>query len=366
MTTYEILNLRQTSGETRRDWARLVNKLELNPSLAPDWVDVTISALASTDDISVLVQSDSEGTIGVVPFLVSRATFFGVSLRAIELASNLTSYHAELISQEEPKVLLTKLLDSIPKWDVLSFANVDIAGRTADAIRRLATDLHVPLHVIAGDTSPYLTITESWEAFVGHQKKKFRYNLRHRRDLIEAAEGSRMVWYQSPDDVETVLSQMLTIEAQSWKVQRGIDIPSRPTEREYYSRLLPMLAANGNLLSVVLYLHDRPIAYALNCHIGGWVGHMKTSFVESDSRLSPGAFVIDCSIQRAFEIGAKEFDFLGGADRHKRVWTECQRSHASFFLFAPCTKARIIGHLKKLNDWVRSKLQSTVGDEETI
>ena len=56
--------------------------------------------------------------------------------------------------------------------------------------------------------------------------------------------------------------------------------------------------------------------------------------------------MIDTSIERAFALGAKEFDFLGNAGSHKLAWTSNLRSHADYFLFAPRLKARLVGMLK--------------------
>ena len=74
---------------------------------------------------------------------------------------------------------------------------------------------------------------------------------------------------------------------------------------------------------------------------------MKTSFDQEFATLSPGGYVIDASVERAFDLGAKEFDFLGDAAPHKLAWTSTTRKHGDFFLFGRTWKGRIIGHLKR-------------------
>ena len=84
-------------------------------------------------------------------------------------------------------------------------------------------------------------------------------------------------------------------------------------ELKYHRRLLPVLAQDGALLANVLHRAERPIAYSLCCHCHGWVGHLKTSFDQEFASLSPGGYVIDASVERAFDLKAREFDFLGDA-----------------------------------------------------
>jgi CelD/BcsL family acetyltransferase involved in cellulose biosynthesis len=359
---YECLRLADVDQDVRMEWRDLSRRLSLNPSLAPDWVDAIASTLApDARDVRVLIQRHDFALSGVVPFFITEETFARVvPLKVLQLASNLTSYHAELIAGEDAKQLLMHLLSTVDEWDVLRVENVDVESRTSDVIRQIAVEMGTPLQVIPGDTSPYLPIAESWEQFVARQKKRFRYNVRHRRELVDQAEGARLVWYGESGGVDALLDAMLIIEAQSWKAKAGLDIPSKPKERTYYSRLLPMLADGGNLVANVLYLNELPIAYCLNCCIDGWTGHLKTSFVENLSALSPGAFVIDAAVQRAFEMNAREFDFLGAADVHKLAWTDRVRTHANYFLFAPNLKSASVGHIKKVKELALSKWPTTV------
>lgn len=265
---------------------------------------------------------------------------------ALELGSNLMSYHAELVSKAQYADVIGALLDSQSAWDVFHVANVDAASRTAKALLEVAAKLDAPLQVIPSDRSPYLPIAETWEQFIAGKGKKFRYKLRRRSDDIERDGGCELRWFGPNDDMERLLHDVLAIETRSWKAGSGLAIGSRELELTYHRLLLPYLQHGRMLVANVLYRQGQPIAYSLCCECRGWMGHLKTSFDQDYERLSPGGFVIDACVRRAFESGAREFDFLGAAAPHKLAWTSFVRAHNNYYLFAPRLVPKLIGRAK--------------------
>jgi CelD/BcsL family acetyltransferase involved in cellulose biosynthesis len=139
---------------------------------------------------------------------------------------------------------------------------------------------------------------------------------------------------------------MLEIEANSWKAGANIAVTSNAYEQPYYQALLPFLAEQGLLAASVHYLDGAPIAYQLSYSFGGKLGNLKNSFDERHKALSPGTVIIKGAVQRAFEIGATEFDFLGDAQPYKVLWTDRVRAHATYYLFSRRLRSRFVGALK--------------------
>lgn len=338
------------SPELLARWERAVAENALNPSLAPGWLRVSSQALAPAGaELQVLTVRDASGAVsGLVPHYLSKTRMLGVPLRALELGSNLMSYHAELLWPDSAELALRSLLQAVPRWDLLRIANVVRGSPTAEAIAKLSVALRAPLQVIPGESSPFLSIRCSWEQFIEGRHKKFRYKWRRRQEQLAKSEACAMRTFTTLASVPELIDAVLCIEKNSWKAMRGIDIASRAAEADYHRLLLPYLARTGALLGIVLFHANRPIAYSLCCCSSGWVGHMKTSFDEQFTELSPGALVIDASVRAAFERQAREFDFLGHAAPHKLAWTSQVRDHADYFLFAPRAKARLIASVKRL------------------
>lgn len=344
-------------------WAELVRVSALNPTLGPEWFSVIAESLARPGHpLSMLVRRASDGSVsGVLPFLSGFRRMLGLRLAVLEPGSNLMSYHAEVVASGATCEMLAELLRSAPRWDLFHIANVPLESRTAAAVVEVARQLNSLLQVIEGDASPYLPIKSSWADSLAARSKKFRYKLRHRRQLIEAHGGCTLQWITSESEVDQLLREMLIVEEHSWKSGAGLDIAARKSELAYHGRLLPYLARERALLANVLYHGSRPIAYSLCCSFGGWVGHLKTSFDEEFSALSPGGFLIDACIEKAFSIEALEFDFLGDAAPHKLAWTSCTRRHADFFVFAPTLKGRLVGSLKSWKKRLRGMRRNAGG-----
>jgi hypothetical protein len=62
---------------------------------------------------------------------------------------------------------------------------------------------------------------------------------------------------------------------------------------------------------------------------------------------------IQIAIQRAFQLNAKEFDFLGDAQYHKLLWTDSIRHRESQYLFSWRWRARLIGSIKSIKQTLR-------------
>lgn len=330
-------------------WAGMVQRGAFNQTLGPAWFAVIATTLAPPDTkLAVFGRRESDTSLSAaLPFFRSSRIMLGLRMSILEAGSNLMSYHAEIVADRAVKEVISALLAHVSDWDVFHISNVPTTSQTAHSLCTLAREMGLSLRVIPGSASPYLSITEPWTQFLAKRNKKFRYKLRRRREQINDEHNFAVRWFTSESDTEALLSDMLAIESNSWKTNVGTDITARDTELSYHRRLLPYLAAEKALLGVVLRYGARPIAYSLCCSFNQWIGHLKTSFHNDFANASPGAYLIDTCVQKAFEIGATEFDFLGDAAPHKLSWTSTTRQHADYFLFAPTMKARLVAELKK-------------------
>jgi CelD/BcsL family acetyltransferase involved in cellulose biosynthesis len=208
-----------------------------------------------------------------------------------------------------------------------------------------------------GHISPYLSIHGDWDQFISSKNKKFRYKVRTGITDLQAAGTVSERWFDTAAATEEFLTDMLSIEAHSWKAPVGMAVRAQEMEHEYYRLLLPFLAAQRALQANVMYLDSIPVAYSL-CYLShGRARQLKTSFDERFASLSPGAVAHQHSIKRAFEIGATEFDFLGDVMSHKNQWATAVREHESIYLFLPNWRGRIVGRARQLVHRLRTRIQ---------
>jgi CelD/BcsL family acetyltransferase involved in cellulose biosynthesis len=355
-TRYATMRFADCGPPLVAEWQALAESGGFNPTLMPRWLSIIVAALCPDDiQVDLLVRREPGGIVSaVLPYLLSDKRMLGVRVSVLQPGSNLMSYHADVIATAGVEEVLEALLKKTSDWDVFHFANVPLESAAASALHALAPRFGAWLQVIEGDESPYLAINGTWASYFGSRSKKFRYKHRQRRELFGNDPVFMLRWFNGPGEVDRLLADMLVVEQRSWKSEAGLSIATRELELEYHRRLLPVLAQEGVLLANVLYRAERPIAYSLCCRCQGWIGHLKTSFDQEFSSLSPGGYVIDASVERAFDLGAKEFDFLGDAAPHKLAWTSSTRKHGDFFLFGRTLKGRMIGNIKRWSEQRRT------------
>ena len=344
-------------------WSSLVGAKGYNPSLHPAWLEATLASWKLIDSTRVAIVRAEPESIAIIPFLVRRRTVCGLPLRCLELASNVFCYHGEIVCDGDlQKTLALFLRDSrLPRWDAFRAENLITNGPTAGAIRTLDDHrLTTGLSMRAGERSPYATIGSDWNAYLGTRAKKVRSNVTRSRRLMREAGETGMEWYEAGSDTQRLLTEMLEIEAHSWKAKAGVDIVPGSSQHAYYERLLPWLAANNNLMANVLYVQNRPVAYTLCADWQGWIGQLKTSFVEE--LRDAGSRVVHSSIERAFARGAREYDFLGDTAPHKTRWADFARDHEELWTFGRHLRGRIFARIKTLSD-LRNRVKEHNGHQ---
>lgn len=332
------------------EWTRLAMALHANPTMLPGWLDVVAKTYLTEGQLQVAACMAGENLIGLIPFFLSRQTQLGIPIRVVELATNIVSYHASVLSTAVISDLLRAFLAKAGNWHVLRVCNLVDADATADALNRLAKEDNHAGVWLEVDRSPYIPIESDWETYLNSRSKKFRYKLRQRQKMLAKDRGLCLHVYTDDANVATLYEDILSVERTSWKAIYGWDIGSKSGENAYYRFLIPYLKGIGALHAVVLYHSGTPVAYSLCCSWNGWFGQLKTSFNEDFKELSPGSIVIDESIRSAFECRASEFDFLGDMDRHKAMWTDCVRRHHDCFLYSRSARSRLLGMIKNLKN----------------
>lgn len=334
-------------------WHALLQENGYNLSLSPEWINAIAYARGLRDQLRVLIAQRNNVVLGILPFYVHTIRMYGLHMTTYELAGNLVSYHQEIISKGCEKELLRALLVGHKrKWHVFS-ANLCHNGSTAQAIHAICKSTGNPLITYPGESSPYLSIDVDWEDYLKLKSRNFRYNLNRKEKALRRAGNLEERWFESSQEVDELLDLVMEIEENSWKKKAGIAITQHKHEQKYYQELLPFLAKKKALFALVLLLDRKPIAYFLCYNWQGAIGNLKISFHEAYSGLSPGSVVIHFAVRKAFELRAKEVDFLGDSQHHKQLWSENIRRHDTYFVFSNRPHIKAVGTIKMILHKIR-------------
>lgn len=357
MSEYRLMDWGEALATHGAGWLELGIERGLNPTLLPDWTRIIVEALADPADVRVLVELDGPRLTGLLPFQLRQDRIRRVPVRILEPISSIVSYHAELVSRDDPSGLLRALLDTRDElgWDMVRLTGILEDSPTAQAVRAIAGADRLSLIHWPGESSPYLPLGTSSEQLVAARDKRDRYLIRkHARDFA-ATPGATERWFGKDANVEELLTAMLHVEAGSWKQAAGVAISGNARETNYYRHLLPWLAAQDQLAAMVLFIHAEPVAYTLCYAWRGTYGCMKGTYRNEFARLAVGHHAQDQLVARVTDSGAREFDFLGDADPYKLAWSPLTRRHGDYFLYAPRGRGRWLGLLQRLRNRLRRR-----------
>ncbi len=333
----------------RKKWRRLAESLHLNPSLSPEWTAVVARSHPTSSCCNLIQAYDGDELMAIWPMVTEKIQSIGVPLKALGTIANFVSYHQVPISRLDAATSLDILADEARKTRaaVIQLSAVPDESTFAKYLQRVDNNSDFLIHRLRGEASPYLPLNTTWEALLASKSKKFRYKIRKRAELLGEDNSLTMRWFTHHESITELLRAMRIVEEHSWKKDAGVSLFERDHERAYHELLLPFLASQDALLANVLFHQEAPIAFNLCCIWNGWVGQLKTSFDTRYAEFSPGSTVIDTAIERAIDLNAREFDFLGDTDPHKLSWTKSVRYHSDYFLYLKSNpKGRILGTLK--------------------
>jgi CelD/BcsL family acetyltransferase involved in cellulose biosynthesis len=353
-------SLGSIDAQLRDCWVDLTVAAGVDLSMAPQWFESTVRSRGAVERARVFTVYDADRLVGLVPYIVATERSAGLAARSRESPGNfLVAYHPEVISVIDTEALLQMYLEDAARGcDMVVLPNLEKGERTAAAALVVADKLRVTCIERTGHTSPFLSISGDWDCFLSTKNKKFRYKVRTGLKNLEEAGAVTNRWFSTSAEVGDLLAEILRVEDNSWKVEARMAVSTSQMEHEYYRLLLPFIATRQALHANVLYLDCAPIAYSL-CYISdGCVRQLKTSFDQRYARLSPGAVCHQLAIRKAFEIGAREFDFLGDVMLHKSLWASGAREHVSLYLFLPTWRGTLLGSGRRFKGWIKSRLES--------
>jgi CelD/BcsL family acetyltransferase involved in cellulose biosynthesis len=189
--------------------------------------------------------------------------------------------------------------------------------------------------------APQLTLTGSWEQFLGTKRPKFRSNIKYYRRVAEKSHAPFDIVRHQWNDAERVVDRLAEVELRSWKAREGNIKISSDVGREFYHRFMGYFAGRGELDLWCADGSDKMLAFLVNIRFGGKIYHYNTCFDEVAGPISPGMLLHSVAIQDAFTRGLAEYDFLSGDEPYKERWCSGRRDIQHVALFHSGLRSRL-------------------------
>jgi CelD/BcsL family acetyltransferase involved in cellulose biosynthesis len=309
------------------DWDALADGLGASPLLRPGWFSAWWRAFGRGR--LEVVTAGRPGALRAVLPVVHRHG-------AVASASNWHSSHYgrlrvdpaagrplldELFARHSPQLSFGFL--GSPQPDVEELSAAAEAARYTVLVRRL-------------ERSPVVEIGGDWSVYESSLSRNLRRDIRRcQRRLAELGQVSLDVCHDT-----TGLREAFAIERSGWKGAAGTAITSQPRTARFYTDVASWAAAAGTLRLIFLRVDGRAIAFHLALEDNGAYLPLKGGYDSALQALSPGKLIIHATLERAFAVGLRYYDFLGGFDDYKRRWASGFYDRLLLQAFAPTVTGR--------------------------
>jgi CelD/BcsL family acetyltransferase involved in cellulose biosynthesis len=203
------------------------------------------------------------------------------------------------------------------------------------AFEDAARQLRYRLLVRTQQRSPYLDIDGDWDTFCESLDRKDIKEIRRRRRRLDEQGETRFDVEDGSERLDALFDEWAAVEASGWKGETGTAVASDPRTLEFYRTIARWAAGRGSLRLAFLRLDGRAIAGEFHIEDNRSLYNLKGGYDESLRTLSPGMISVHEVIRYAFARGLSTYEFLGGDEPFKRVWTKDVRERTSAQAFAP-------------------------------
>jgi D-aspartate ligase len=283
-------------------------------------------------DLLILVVTEGEESIGIVPLMRSRGWSCGLPARSIRFISSVqwadtpSNCPATLDvialpgrSVDVLNCLFRHLSDRRIPWDIIHLTPIPQSSPTTASLVELARQHGYPVSQSTVFKNSYLQIATGWEEYYSSLSSHFRKRLLCQEHKLEALGKFRLDVFSEPAVVERALKDIMEIEKHSWKWDSGVSLNSAALNY-FYHEFAREASKKGWLSLWVMSAGNRKIAYDYLVNYEGQVEVLKGSFDEEFRRYSPGILLTLKEFDTYLHGKVRRIGLLWGDDLSKRRW----------------------------------------------
>jgi CelD/BcsL family acetyltransferase involved in cellulose biosynthesis len=180
---------------------------------------------------------------------------------------------------------------------------------------------------------PYLPLQGTWQQFLACKSQKFRKNLKTSDRKLRQLGNWQYRAYDSAPEVLEQLEVYRTIEARSWKNDAGIGVSRSDEYFAFYRELAETFAERRAFVVRMMTVDGRAIAGTFGIVFDGVYYSLQIAHDREADRCSPGTYLEALEIQECFDLGYREYEFLGGFLNNKSRWTSTHRHTTQLRVF---------------------------------
>ena len=344
----ENISIERISEDTfrgmRDEWNSLLEKSVTNEFfLLWEWVYSWWQSFKDHSKVLfILIGRNLEGRlVGIAPLFIDRSKpggFLEKNILRFCASVGACPDHIDFISDIEHadsflKALFKYVKERGKQWDMIVLDGVKEDSIINNYLRQNGfLDLPVSRTADSDSLCPYLPLEKDFEGYLKSFSAKTRQTLmRKRRALFEnkgsGAAYARFEIVKDALDLDGQIRQLFILHMER-ALRKGIKSNYEGSRRYNFHRgFIHSLFHTGKIVLAFLYRGSVPIAsYYCIKHNGKYSYYQAGISVEGE-KASAGTVLLSLLIEKAFEDGCSEFDFLRGSEEYKFFWTKKYRQN---------------------------------------
>lgn len=316
----QLVNTDTGLGSLKAEWGALYAASHPhNPFLSYAWTETCRTHVCPNSRLFMLTARRGGRLVGVAPLRLDREACFRV-LRFI--GDGRSDYLGFLTHPDEPGVeaaLLENLSERAGAWDLAVLRQL---SRVYSALDQIHLPGGVKGHSIEGTVAPYLRYAGSWDELLqagpGWLKRMAKASRKWLKDggTVERHAGA---------EAAAFVGEVATVEARSWKQEQGVARFQPGRGQELLRHVLATLGAAGEMELWLARMDGQPVAFEINFLSPERIWLYQGAYDDAYRKYSPGGVLDFLSIQRAWQAGAREYDFMSGDEPYKAERTDATR-----------------------------------------
>lgn len=349
----EIVSREPDLSQYREVWEEIYSGSGREPSTSFEWCDaLTRSHVEPGDRFVLLKLTRGSRVTGFLPLVARRVKVLGCPAVLLTPLADLYNTHGDVLTTEMNAETMTAVVSALvrldEKWDVFRMSNLLDDHPLVASVEAYARDPRPMRNVRPGYGSYFLSLPDSFDAYLSGRSAKFRNYLKRCAKKLESQGAVRVVDCSAPADVPAGFDMLLAIERASWKHAHGTAISAVARQTRFYRDLCEGAAARGRLHLQVLTLAGEPVAYNLGYLANRRYAYLKTSYDERSKPLGVATYLRAQTISSLIGRGVTDVDFPAEPYEWERQWTETVRWHRGVTLYRSTVVGTALGCIDRL------------------
>lgn len=334
-------------------WGELLrHSATVTPFMTHAWVTSWWRAFGADRQLHILVLEDDHGPCGLAPLTSGRRRLGPLSYRSLELVGTGPLPFLGMGLADRVDLLLARRRDACldalfghlashrDLWDIVDLRFVPEDSLTAESLRRDAGRLGLGIATTTTSLSPYLPLEGTYDAYLKGRSSNFRSGLKRKLKKLEAAGRVTFELDAGHSDPAAALAAAVDVSRRSWKELAGSALLLNAGIDRFLGEVFERLGGGepgergepGETFIAFLHLDDRPIAHELGFVLDDRMWFYDHSYDQEFARFSPGQLLTARLLERAWQDGLVEYDFLRGDEPYKLSWTDSSRRELQLVL----------------------------------